>query len=110
MKKTKLDITVNFRVLNLNKLQAYTLKRELLDSSYQKHNEHEQYIGSVSLTNFSIDDINDFYVRQMIDITECDILVSTISDNHSNTVEIPTVVNRMLKYIDCQLTYAFSIK
>lgn len=108
MTNSNSKVEINFRFLRLNKLQAYTLAREIIDSSYQKQDESDDYIGSVPLTKFSIDDINDFYVRQMVDIAECDILVSVVSEVNSSSVEISSVVNRMLKYIDCKLTYSFT--
>lgn len=109
MNNSNSKVNIDFRFLKLNKLQAYTLAREVIDFSYQKSATSDNYIGSVALTNFSIDDINDFFVRQMVDIKHCDILVSVSSNSHASTVEISTVVNRMLKYIDCKLTYSFSV-
>ena len=103
------EVKLNFRFLSLNKLQAITLEREIVGSSYQKHYENDSYFGCVPLTTFSIDDINDFYVRQMIDVTECDIFVSVVSESDANIVDVPIVANRMLKYIDCKLTYSFSV-
>ena len=109
MNNSNSEISIDFRFLNLNKLQSYTLAREIMGSSYQKQCESENYIGSVPLTQHNIDDINDFYVRQMVDITECDILVFVNAKSSSNTVAISAVVNCMLKYIDCKLTYSFTV-
>ena len=103
------EVRLNFRFLSLNKLQAITLERDIIGSSYKKHHENDSYVGSVALTKSSIDDINDFYVRQMIDVIECDLFVSVVSESDSNIVGVPVVVNSMLKYIDCKLTYSFSV-
>lgn len=109
MNNSNSKIKIYFRFLSLNKLQAYTLERELTDSSYQIKPESDHYIGYVPLTNYSIDDINDFFVRQMIEIEDCDILVSVAPEPDLNIVDVPSVVNRMLKYIDCKLTYSFTV-
>lgn len=109
MDNSNSKVNLNFRFLSLNKLQAITLEREIRGSSYQKHDEKDCYVGCVPLTKSNIDDINDFYVRQMIDIVECDIFVSVVCESDSNVVDVPEVANRMLKYIDCKLTYSFTV-
>jgi len=103
------EIEIDFRLLNLNKLQAYTLEREIIGSSYRKHQKSDSYVGCVPLSNSSIDDINDFYIRQMLDSSACDIFISVVSESDSNIVDVPEVVNRMLKYIDCKLTFSFKV-
>jgi hypothetical protein len=109
MKNLSSQVEIHFRFLNLNKLQAYTLVREVPDSSYREQDEKGCYVGFVLLTKLNIDDINDFYVRQMVDINDCDICVAVQSKLKTNTVDVPQVVNRMLKYIDCKLTYSFRL-
>jgi len=101
------EVSTRFRFLTLNKLQAYTLDREVPDSSYIEQGDEACYLGSVLLTEFNIDDINDFYVRQKIDISDCDILVSVESTLETSTIDVSPVVNCMLKYIDCKLRYSF---
>ena len=107
MENLKSEVSTSFRFLTLNKLQAYTLDREVPDSSYIEQGDDGAYLGSVRLTEFNIDDINDFYVRQKIDIVDCDILVSVGSRLKTSTTDVSPVVNRMLKYIDCKLRYSF---
>ena len=102
-------IEVSFRFLKLDKMQAYTLKHEVANASFQKHREHESYVGAALLSETNIDEINDFYVRQQISLADCDILVSVVSALDSNIAGVPTIVNRMLKYIDCKLTYSFTV-
>ena len=80
-------------------MQAFTLEREIVGSLRKDHIEDHYYIVCVPLTDISFDDINDYYVRQRVDIEYCDILVSAI----------PVIVNRMLKYIDCKLTFSFTV-
>ena len=88
-------------------MQAFTLEREVQDASYAEQSEKGYYVGSVLLTEFNIDDINDFYVRQKVSLDSCDILVSVVSPLDEGTVEVSSVVNRMLKHIDCKLSYSF---
>ena len=61
----------------------------------------------VYCSNF--DDINDYYVRQRVLIEDCDIFVSVSSKAGTKVSEIPTIVNRMLKYIDCKLSFSFTV-
>jgi hypothetical protein len=100
-------VKISFRFNRLNKLQAYTLVREISGSSYEENLRNNCYVGSVPLNNDNLDDINDFYVRQRIDIEQCDIFASVSSG--FTAVTMPAVVNRMLKYIDCQLVFSFTV-
>ena len=101
-------IEISFRFLRLNKLQAFTLEREILGASYRANKTGSNYIGSVALTKQNIDDINDFYVRQRIEIDDCDIFVAVISGTKIYQIEVPAIANRMLKYIDCKITVCFA--
>ncbi len=107
MKDSK--INVNFRFLKLNKLQAYTLKHEVMNASFVENCELDGFLGVVELSEFNIDEINDFYVRQQVAIEDCDIFAAITSPGNQMTVDVPNVVNRMLKYIDCKLTYSFTV-
>ncbi|TLU61094.1 hypothetical protein FE810_15590 [Thalassotalea litorea] len=103
------EVDVSFRFLKLDKLQAYTLKHEVANSSFREHHKNNCYVGTVLLSESCIDEINDFYVRQQVSLEDCDIFVSIVSEIDSNIVDVPTIVNRMLKYIDCKLTYSFTV-
>jgi len=103
------EVKVDFRFKKLNKLQAYTLQREVLGASFQEQTNTNVFLGCVPLNDESMHEINDFFVRQMMRIEDCDIQVSVDSVNDVNSVSVPKVVNRMLKYIDCDLTYSFSV-
>jgi len=102
------DVEINFRFLKIDKFQAYSLVREIFGSTYEEQVESNCYIGNVPLTKQNFEDINDYYVRQRIEIQACDIFVSANSASKMGIVEIPAIVNRMLKYIDCKLTFEFS--
>jgi len=98
-----------FRFLNLDKFQAYSLTHEILGSSHEKSPSSERYIGHVPLTADNFEQINDYYIRQRVAIEACDILVSVKSTVETGSIDIPEIVNRMLKYIDCKLTFSFTI-
>jgi hypothetical protein len=100
---------ISFRFNRLDKMQAFTLEREIVGSLRKDHIKDHYYIVCVPLTDMSFDDINDYYVRQRVDIEDCDILVSAASDACANVYDIPVIVNRMLKYIDCKLTFSFTV-
>jgi len=105
---SNVEAEVSFRFLSLDKFQAYSLVREIVSSTHEEHSENKCYVACVPLTQHNFEDINDYYVRQRIEIEACDILVSVSSDSRSGIVDVPVIVNRMLKYIDCKLTFSFT--
>ena len=109
MKNSNEDVVICFRFLSLDKLQAFTLEREIIGSTYTQDDQNNRYIGSVPLSRETLDDINDFFVRQRVALNECDIFVSAESGLPTNTIDIPVIANRMLKYIDCKLTFSFTV-
>jgi hypothetical protein len=109
VKNSKAETLISFRFNRLDKMQAFTLEREILGSLREDHVENNYYVVSVPLTDKNFDDINDYYVRQRVEIEECDIFVSVSSNTGTNIFEIPLLVNRMLKYIDCKLTFSFTV-
>lgn len=108
MVNSNMEARVSFRFTHLNKLQAFTLVREVIGAWYEESLPSNSYVGLVALTEDNLDDINDFYVRQRVDVSQCDIFVSVSSEQATQEVLLPRVVNRMLKYIDCRLTCALS--
>lgn len=107
MPHPNVEAQISFRFKRLNKLQAFTLVREIQGSSHNKTQYNDCYVGSVSLTEYSFDDINDYFVRQRVNTLDCDILLSVNESSGSETASVPEIVNRMLKYIDCKLTISF---
>ena len=103
----KIDVT--FRLFNLDKYQALTLHREVAGVTYAPHPEKNGLVGTVCLNQDldNLDDLNIFYVRQQIPLQDCDILITVISENNQRTVATPMFVNKILKHIDCQLTFSF---
>ena len=99
------EITVHFRLLQLDAMQAYTLRREIEGAYFHKHDDSAAFIGFVPLTEALFDELNDYIIRQQIQYDECDIYVKAV--NAEGDVDVPRVVNKLLKYIDCKLTYAF---
>lgn len=109
MKNSTTKTEISFRFNRLDNMQAFTLEREIFGSSREDHLENNCYVVYVPLTDNNFDDINDYYVRQQIKIEECDVFVSVSSDSATNIFDIPVIVNRMLKYIDCKLTFSFTV-
>ncbi len=108
MAYSNIEAQISFRFNRLDKLQAFTLVREIQGSSYNNAQNNNCYVGSVFLTEHSFNDINDYFVRQRVDILDCDILLSVNNESGTHTADVPEIVNRMLKYIDCKLTISFS--
>lgn len=109
MNNSNIEAEISFRFLSLDKFQAYSLAREILGSTHKKNSVNNSYIASVPLTKKNFEDINDYYVRQRIEIEACDILVALSADSNTGLADIPIIVNRMLKYIDCKLTFSFTM-
>ncbi|WP_297823973.1 hypothetical protein [uncultured Paraglaciecola sp.] len=107
MVNIKIDVT--FRLFNLDKYQAITLHRELAGVTYAPYPEKNGLVGTVCLDQDlgNSNDLNIFYVRQQIPLQNCDILITVISENNQRTVATPMFVNKILKHIDCQLTFSF---
>jgi len=103
------EVEIYFRFMDLDKFQAYSLVREMHGSSYEEQVENKRYIAKVPLTKQNFEDINDYYVRQRIEVEACDIFVSANSISKMGIVEMPPIVNKMLKYIDCKLTFKFTV-
>ncbi|AGH43440.1 hypothetical protein C427_1331 [Paraglaciecola psychrophila 170] len=57
----------------------------------------------------NLDDLNIFYVRQQIALQDCDICIVVTSANVTDTVATPMFVNKVLKHIDCLLTFSFDL-
>lgn len=98
----------SIRFLSLNKLQALTLEREVVGASQSKHFKNDFYVGCVVLMDDNLEDIVHFFIRQQLKIDDCDLFISVFSNLDSNIVDVPNLVNRMLKYIDCRLTFSYT--
>jgi hypothetical protein len=57
----------------------------------------------------NLDDLNIFCVRQQIPLQDCDILISATLKNMAGTITTPIFVNKVLKHIDCQITFSFEV-
>lgn len=101
---------VSFRFLNLNKLQGITLTREVTGATYHSNHSNDRFTGVVALTATldNINDLNIYFVRQQVVLEDCDILISVSSHNPPSKIEIPTLVNKVLKHIDCKITVALT--
>lgn len=88
MEDSTSEVKIGCRFLKLNKLQAYTLAKEVTGATYKMPRKKGYYVGCVPLTNSSIHEINDFYVHQNIDKSNCDIFVSTVTEYESYAIDI----------------------
>ncbi|WP_158970479.1 hypothetical protein [Paraglaciecola sp. L3A3] len=95
--------------MQLDKFQAYTLPREIAGSTFYLDENKNCYVGEVPINQDTFEDINNFYVRQRINIDTCDILVSVSSNENQGITSAPTIVNRMLKYLDCKISFSYIV-
>jgi hypothetical protein len=104
----KNKVAVDFRFLQLDKMQALTLVREVQGASYSLGPNANCFIGCVPLLESYMDDINHFFIRQKVLENECDILIALPPESQQHSLSVPLSVNRMLKDIDCQLTFSIA--
>jgi hypothetical protein len=97
-----LTLEISFRFRQLNKMQVLTLCRELEEVSYPKPGSFE---ALVVLKTENLDAINMFYVRQGLNVSNCDIFVS-VKGVDTTSFTLPAIVNQMLKHIDCPLSFS----
>ena len=110
MKSSTIEAEISFRFLSLDKFQAYSLVREILGATHKEDEASNRYVAYVPLTKQNFEDINDYFVRQRVEVEACDIFISVSSDAKRGDVDVPAIVNRMLKYIDCKLTFSFTVE
>lgn len=99
-----MQVGILFRFLQLNKMQAITMSREIKGATYDAKEGTEFFIGSVPLFEENFDDINLFFIRQKIAIEDCDVLISSNTLDGKSELAVPVMVNKFLKDIDCKLT------
>ena len=61
------------------------------------------------MSSDNLEDIFDFFIRQRIETSECDILISIDKNMDASIIAVPELVNRMLKFVDCKLTVCLTI-
>ncbi|KXI29833.1 hypothetical protein [Paraglaciecola hydrolytica] len=103
------EVSVDFRFLQLDKMQALTLVREVQGATYCPSPNAKYFIGCVPLLESYMDDINHFFIRQKVLESECDILIAVAPESPQHSLSVPLSVNRMLKDIDCQLTIELGV-
>ena len=104
MKNT--TVSVSFRLLKLDMMQAYTLKKDIRGAHFYHSSVEGVFVGVVPLHEAIFDELNDYVIRQQIQYDDCDVFVEAIKSAEAREVSVPRVVNKILKYIDCKLTYA----
>jgi len=100
------SVQVMFRFLSLNRMQSFTLNKELMDAYCIEVEEKKQYLGMVPLTAMSLDDIIDFYIKQQLTLDDCDILIMVNMEREKVNVSqpVPNIVSDMLKHIECSMS------
>lgn len=102
------QISVLFRFLSLNRMQSFTLNKELMDAYCIEVEEKKQYIGMVPLTDINFNDIIDFYIKQQLKLDDCDITIKVNVSETQGHHSVPTIVSQMLKHIECSLSVTLS--
>jgi len=98
------SVQVMFRFLSLNRMQSFTLNKELMDAYCIEVEEKKRYIGMVPLTPMSLNDIIDFYIKQQLTLDDCDISIMVNMEKVNVSQPIPKIVSDMLKHIECSMS------
>lgn len=106
MNKNQLEVV--FRFLVLNRMQSYTLNKELMDTYCIEVEEKKQYIGMVPLTEVNFNDIIDFYIKQQLKLEDCDIAIKVKMAQSKSYHTVPPIVSQMLKHIECGMSVTLS--
>ena len=68
MNNSNVEAAISFRFLTLDKFQAYSLVHEIVGATHKESVTSPYYVAYVPLTKQNFDDINDYYVRQRIEL------------------------------------------
>ncbi|WP_159084214.1 hypothetical protein [Saccharobesus litoralis] len=94
---------VNFRIKHLDKMQAIMLSREIEGACYEATDDPRFCVGLIPLNAMNFDEITLYFVRQNLELDNCDLLVE-VDSSAVTEINLPTIVNQFLKHIDCQIS------
>jgi hypothetical protein len=102
-------ITVSFRFLTLTPKQGLDLKASIPGSELGRHFKSKKLVGCVPLTGRTrIVSIIDFAEAHGLKPKDCDIFVSVSTEKDTLIVDVPRIVNQMIRRMDCQVVFSFT--
>lgn len=102
-------MTVSFRFLALTPKQGQDLKTAIPGSELAQHFKTRKVVGCVPLNGRTrIEPIICFAEAHGLKSKECDIFVSVSTDRDTLLVDVPRIVNQIIKAMDCQVVFSFT--
>ena len=99
---------VKFRLLELTEELAKRFVEEVSQSKYALNFKKTNFVGVVPLNDKTMPELLMFYKKYNIDAETCDIFMSISTGNDTEVWSAPKIVNRLLKHIDCEITFSFT--
>ena len=100
--------STSFRFLCLTDAQAAELSKGISGAECRKRKDNSFNVGVVELREEVIDSIINFYRLHDVDLKDCDIFLSLTTESDSEIWEAPKLVNQILRFVDCRLTFSFT--
>jgi hypothetical protein len=97
-----------FRFLCLTDAQAAELSKGISGAECRKSKDNSFNVGVVELREEVIGLIINFYRLHGVARNDCDIFLSLTTESDSEIWEAPTLVNEILRSVDCRLTFSFT--
>ena len=103
-------MTISFRFLALTPKQGQYLADAFPASELGGHFKTGKVVGCVPLNSRTkVDSIIAFAAKYGLKPKACDIFVSVSTDSDTQIVDVPKIVNRIIKDFDCQMTFSFTL-
>jgi hypothetical protein len=102
-------LRVIFRFLALTPKQAKDLKAAFPSCELGRHFKTGRLVGCIALNSRSkIDPVVSFKTAHEVKAKDCDVFVSLLTDNDTGIINVPDVVNRLIREIDCRIVFSFT--
>ena len=105
-----MKMTISFRFLALTPKQGQSLTAAIPKSELGRHFKTGKVVGCVPLNNRTkAESIIAFASTHGLKSKMCDILVSVSTDRDTLILDVPNIVNQIIKALDCQMTFSFTV-
>ena len=102
-------MTVAFRFLALTPQLGKELQRNIPTSTLSRHFKTKKVVGCIPVTcRTKIKQIAEFQRTHSVALADCDVFVSVSTDRDTEIVDVPKIVNRIIKEIDCRVVFSFT--
>ena len=104
-----MKMTVSFRFLALTPQQGRDLMAAIPGTRLGRHFKTKKVVGCISVTSRTkIDQIAGFQRTHGVKQSDCDVFVSISTHRDTEIVDVPRIVNRIIKKVNCQVVFSFT--